>query len=440
MKKQTLATLKKGLMACGAAMLLAGINPLSAQLYTDAAAAPQTTTGTAVGTGYVGIGGKTPSRQFEIQNANNATANTWFVVTNVEQVTAPTTSAPGFLMRRARGTATAGVISPANVLNGDRIGFFLAAGYHSGSWLNAAGITFKVDGAPATGVMPVSMEFEVGAPRTTKMKLSSNGKLWVQTLADVGEYVMVDTDGTLTTGPVMPGGGGSNWDAPSGAGAGEGHIWFSQGAAAADSAAVVVDFSLNQNNSMGIVSAYSGAATSTADPIGVLGVVDAGPGYGIGVAGAGSWVGVWGESAVWGLFSNGDAIVQGDLTVTGTVTSSSDARLKKNVNTLDGAMANIMKLQPKTYQYRTNEYPTMNLAEGLNFGFIAQELQQVFPNLVLNSTTYGDKNKASKFDFLSVNYTGLIPVMVSAMQEQQASIDNLSERLDKVEELLKKKN
>lgn len=435
MKKQTIATLKKSLMACGAAILLVG--PLSAQLYTDGGTVGSNTTS---GNNYVGIGTSAPGRQLDIQNRNNATANTWFQVTNVDNN--GTTSSPGFLMRKARGTVTAGVPSPAAVQVGDRVGFFLAAGYAGSTYYNCAGITFKIDNAPAAPDMRASIDFEAGYPRVTQVQIQSDGDVWIKDLSTaVGDYVMIDTDGTLTTGTPSGGGGGSNWDSPSTLGAGEGHIWFTAGTAAADTIAVDVEFSLEQSNSIGINSWYSGGTSAIADPIAVAGSSWAGSGYGIGVAGSGGWYGVVGvsDASGWGVYSIGDAGVQGDLTVTGTVTSSSDARLKQNVNTLDGALANIMKLQPRSYEYRTNEFPDMNLAEGLNFGFVAQELQQVFPNLVKQNTIYTKRTRDSKFDFLSVNYTGLIPVMVGAIQEQQAAISNLNERLNNVEELLKKK-
>jgi hypothetical protein len=424
--------LKKGILACGAAMLLAGFGTeLSAQLYTDGGTVGSTT-GAAVGTGYVGIGAAVPARQLEIANTSTAVNNTWFMVTNISNN--GTGSSPGFNMRKARG---GNVSTPTAVTNGDRLGFFLAAGHDGTNYLNASGMTFKVDGAVSTGVMPADVQIETGAPRVTKFRVASSGKVYVTDLgAFAGEYVMIGAGGELGHGVPAGGTGGSNWDSPAMAGSGEGHIWFSQGAdAMADTIAVAIDFSIAQDNSEGLEIWYSGADGSW-DPVGMYSNVDAGAGFGIAAATWGGWMGAWLDGNDFSFYANNDAFIQGNLTVSGTITQASDQRLKENIQDMNGALENIMQLQPRTYNYINNG---MNLPQGESFGFLAQELQEVFPNLVVESTSYGSMDKDSKFDFLTVNYIGLVPVMVSAIQEQQNSINNLSERLDQVEELLKKK-
>ena len=60
----------------------------------------------------------------------------------------------------------------------------------------------------------------------------------------------------------------------------------------------------------------------------------------------------------------------------------------------------------------------MNLAGGTQMGFIAQEMEKVFPQLV---SIIPDKNiDGSKIsDYKGINYIGLIPVLTKAIQEQQ---------------------
>lgn len=439
-QKSITSKLVKGLLACGAAFLMTGTTA-SAQLY-----APTGTVGstTVPSNGYVGVGTDTPFRQFSVDNSltvagGQASYNTWFSVTNVDG--GSVTSAPGFQMRRARDGGDAQ--TPAGCVDGDRVGFFLAAGHDGSNYRNAAGITFYIDGPVSAGNMPVNFIVETGLTREDRFIIGSDGSVWFDDLwtgSNVGEAVMIGAGGYLTTGTVSGGGGGA-WVSPTLAGTDMEHIWYMAGTAAADTHAVSVSFSLEQDNSYGISSWYNGAAGDVADPVAIYGAADASSttGYGIGVYGMGGWVGVWGMGGTWGVFSDGDALVQGDLTVTGTVTSSSDRRLKVNAEPMQDALSKLMQLKPQSYQYRTNEYPTMNLAEGTQFGFIAQELQEVYPTLVKEVSTYTNKDKATKFDFLSVNYTGLIPVMVSAIQQQQTTIENMTERLDQIEELLKKK-
>ena len=102
---------------------------------------------------------------------------------------------------------------------------------------------------------------------------------------------------------------------------------------------------------------------------------------------------------------------------------SSDMRLKKNISTLDQGLKKIMKLRPVYFQYRTQaESDQQN-----RIGFIAQELQKTIPELVKLDDTSG---------YLYVNYTGVIPVLVDAMQEQQKEIDSLKSQLNDMEKRL----
>src|SRR5262249_10211784 len=87
---------------------------------------------------------------------------------------------------------------------------------------------------------------------------------------------------------------------------------------------------------------------------------------------------------------------------------------------------------------RVDEYPDMALPEGRQMGFIAQELERVFPELVkesVSATLPGEQGAAPRETtaFKSVNYTGLVPVLVGAVQEEQAIIDRQDERIAALE-------
>ena len=150
--------------------------------------------------------------------------------------------------------------------------------------------------------------------------------------------------------------------------------------------------------------------------------------------------GVHGTAAVAG--TNFAGYFAGDLMCTGTpystaggVWSSSDAILKTNPEPLANVSGLLNQLQPKTYEFLTVQYPDLNLPQGTQAGFYAQELEQVLPQLVK------DVSMAAQFDstgvqiapartLKAVNYTGLIPYLVAAMQEQNARIDQLQQQLD----------
>ena len=135
---------------------------------------------------------------------------------------------------------------------------------------------------------------------------------------------------------------------------------------------------------------------------------------------------------------------------------SSDRKLKKNIRDYQGALSNIMELQPRIYDFDTEQYPTMGLPEQQQFGLIAQELEEVFPNLVQaahnpalemteeqaieqnleykviapaeidkegNETNPAMVQVGEAVDFKAVNIDGLIPVLIKGIQEQQAIIE-----------------
>lgn len=87
---------------------------------------------------------------------------------------------------------------------------------------------------------------------------------------------------------------------------------------------------------------------------------------------------------------------------------SSDETLKRNITTISSSIQNILKVVPVNYYWKENK-------SELQTGVIAQELQKIYPELV---TTDKDGK-------LAVRYTGLIPHLVKAIQEQQAMIEQL---------------
>lgn len=119
-----------------------------------------------------------------------------------------------------------------------------------------------------------------------------------------------------------------------------------------------------------------------------------------------------------GATTNYALYANGDVYVTGTLSSPSDARLKKNVATLTDVLKKIESLRGVSYQYIDQQ----KYASGPQVGVIAQELQTVFPELV---------KKDSK-GYLSVNYSQLTGVLIQAIKEQQQEIDLLKEQMEKV--------
>jgi hypothetical protein len=175
--------------------------------------------------------------------------------------------------------------------------------------------------------------------------------------------------------------------------------------------------------------------------------------YSYGVEGWGNYVGVYAnggsigvqgyasKSGGYGVYGSGAAGAYAGYfagTVYATTYTGSDRKLKQNITDVTSAMDIIGKLQPKSYEYRQDgNFKYMHLPEGKHYGLIAQELEQVLPNLIKDTkfdTRPEQQAQANRepgkapapiqqsevIDFKAVNYTELIPIMIKGMQEQEA--------------------
>jgi len=110
--------------------------------------------------------------------------------------------------------------------------------------------------------------------------------------------------------------------------------------------------------------------------------------------------------------------VNGIIRTTGAVNTTSDRRLKEKIFTLSGSLSNIQKLRGTRYFLKDKASDNR-----LQFGVIAQEVETVFPNLVMTDSE----------GYKSVSYSGLIPVLIEATKEQQTIIEAQQEKISKLE-------
>lgn len=172
---------------------------------------------------------------------------------------------------------------------------------------------------------------------------------------------------------------------------------------------------------------------------------DTATGYNYGVVGSatsssfGTNTGIYGDAS--GASINYAGFFNGDVTITGTLNNPSDSRLKTNVLPLQDASSIINKLRPVEFEYLRNINGfNLNLPQKHQFGFIAQEVQSILPDLVsvqkINLSTTrssfsenaqeSEKNNSSQpQEFLSVNYISIIPILVQSIKEQQKRIEKL---------------
>ena len=204
--------------------------------------------------------------------------------------------------------------------------------------------------------------------------------------------------------------------------------------------------------------------TAAVDGIGVKGTSTPTPFYGIGVEGAGGWIGVQGVATVPGMgnryagsffatggtgynygvyaATNGAAnsyagYFAGPVHVTGPFTTPSDARLKTDIRALEHALETLLALRPATFYFDTSRLNVPGLADTKQIGLLAEDVERVLPELVHEIPVEAGADSAAKqapealrpATYHSVNYLGLIPVLIGAIQEQQAAIEALQATL-----------
>ncbi len=170
------------------------------------------------------------------------------------------------------------------------------------------------------------------------------------------------------------------------------------------------------NQSVPFIAAVYGNSSATDHDYGVYGVDNTSTGIAIyGYAPGGGLAGYFG----------------GNVSYSGTLTGPSDIKLKKNISDLNGSLNKLMQLKMKSYNFRNDEYESLNLASGLHYGVISQDLQKVFPELVKQESNHPIINPLTgkvgeTVEYLGVNYMELIPITIAALQELNIKNDELN--------------
>lgn len=101
--------------------------------------------------------------------------------------------------------------------------------------------------------------------------------------------------------------------------------------------------------------------------------------------------------------------------------TTSDARLKTNFKKVDGALEMISRINPQWYEYKTN------LGQ-VEMGFLAQDLQKVFPNAVS-----GSEESDPTTDPMMVDYGRITPLLTAGIQELQQKVNTLEDNVADLE-------
>ena len=137
-----------------------------------------------------------------------------------------------------------------------------------------------------------------------------------------------------------------------------------------------------------------------------------------------------------GLTSSAIITASAGVLVTGTVTANgaaltSDRRYKKEIVTLGAnSRASILDMlkdiRGVSYTWRRAEFPDRNFDSHTHYGFIAQELEETFPDLI------GTDERGWK----AVRYNGMIPILVEALKQVTSELRENKQKIKNLEEMV----
>jgi len=138
------------------------------------------------------------------------------------------------------------------------------------------------------------------------------------------------------------------------------------------------------------------------------------------IEGSNGNIGIGTTSPSQKLDVNGNAIADSWLT-------HSSQKWKQDITPLDNTLDKVTQIQGVTYQWRADEFPDMSFDEtATQIGFIAEELEMIYPELVY-TTDNGDK---------SIDYSKLTPILLEAIKEQQNSIEEQQDMINTQQDIL----
>jgi hypothetical protein len=119
----------------------------------------------------------------------------------------------------------------------------------------------------------------------------------------------------------------------------------------------------------------------------------------------------------------------GNVFTTGSYLPS-DEKLKEEVNEEKNALERLIQLNGVSYKFKSNDQ--LNLPTELQHGFLAQNIEEVFPELVttINKPVLDKDNKEiDSYEYKAVNYTGLISILTSSLKELNDKVASLEREL-----------
>ncbi|HET9412349.1 MAG TPA: tail fiber domain-containing protein [Candidatus Saccharimonadales bacterium] len=107
-------------------------------------------------------------------------------------------------------------------------------------------------------------------------------------------------------------------------------------------------------------------------------------------------------------------------------TGGSDLVLKKDVTALQDVLQKVLSLRPVTWRWKAG-----GDSNTTQYGFIAQEVEQLFPDVIKDGVWHGEAAKV-------MSTHDLLPYAIEAIKEQQATIESAQKQLDSLQDEVKR--
>lgn len=399
--------------------------------------------------GRMGIGTSSPVNLLTVKLSGGTPAASWLsggsslpafiafgenMATGFNLATAANSSGyrPVLNIRRSRGTLAV----PTAVTNNDYLASFVTSGYDGSNFQNPAAIDFYVDGVPSAGSVPGRISFVTGTNagnRAERLKVRSNGDVSIET----GNFIMGSATRTIQFATPVAGSAPMMTMFPSGT-INSDRMVISHSPAYPSWGLQYQDISDKFN----FLSAGNPVLTADLNRQRV-GVGTASPDNRLHIKQS-----VTNRAIEWQHESQDDFWTVGIGTntfncrfefngnlksqissVDGSFIAGSDLRLKEDIIPLPRLMDKVMRLKPTSYFFKDGR----KNAKNKSLGFIAQDVEPLFPEAVYD------------FDggYKGLNYAAFSVIAVKAIQEQeqhieeqQKTINNLLDRISRLEALL----
>jgi hypothetical protein len=147
------------------------------------------------------------------------------------------------------------------------------------------------------------------------------------------------------------------------------------------------------------------------------------------IAGTG-WYHFVGQSGNGSAITTNDILIYGNGNIQNTNNSYgslSDIKLKENIVDATPKLEKLMQVKVRNYNLKDN------YEQHKQIGVIAQELEQIFPSMVEETQDRDVNGNTLETTTKAVKYSVFVPILIKAMQEQQAIINDLKARIETLE-------